>query len=68
MHKYNDEKQTEFKKGRAYVTGTNEATIRIVLPNGEETALCTLTYCYGMTESLKNALANHIARLWNREN
>ena len=65
IEKYSDEQQKSFKKGVAYVTGKEEATVRIFLPDKTETALCTVTYNYSMTPSLRNVIAHRIAELWN---
>ncbi len=65
IEKYTDEHQDSFKKGEAYVTGHKGATVRIFLPDGTETALCTVTYSYSMTVSLRNVVAHRIAELWN---
>lgn len=65
MTKYTNEDQKSFKEGEAYVTGRHGATVRIFLPDGSETALCTTTYSYNMSSSLKNIVAYRIAKLWN---
>lgn len=65
IEKYTDQQQTAFKKGVAYVTGKDGATVRIFLPDKTETALCTVTYSYSMTPSLRNVVAHRIAELWN---
>ena len=57
----------KFQNGKAYQTGRNGASVRIVLPDGTETALCTVTYSYSMSADLRGAVAAQIARTWNGE-
>jgi hypothetical protein len=63
--KFSTADMAEFSKGKAYVTGRNDATVRIRLPDGTETALCTITYSYDMSAQLKAAVSARIVAAWN---
>ena len=63
--KYGSQDLRRFRQGRAYVTGLRKNCVRIVLPDGEETALCTVTYSYLMNDALQQLVAEAIAKNWN---
>lgn len=53
-----------YQKGTAYVAGRG-GTVRIRLPDGTETGLCTFTYSYNMSENLKQYAAERFVAMWN---
>lgn len=64
MVKFSMADADKFRQGEAYVTG-NGSTVRIKLPDGTDTALCTSTYCYCLPLEMKQAIAMQIAINWN---
>jgi hypothetical protein len=63
--KFTSEDFETFTKGEAYKKGRNGSTVRIVLPDGTETALFTVTYNYNMSYELQSIVAERLMEMWN---
>jgi len=61
----------DFQNGLAYVKRSRDnrrqPTVRITLPDGTSTALCTSTYNYNMSYEMQCIVAQRIADLWNSQ-
>jgi hypothetical protein len=63
--KYDTSDIRDFRKAEAVVIGWKGNCVRLILPDGTNTALCTVTYSFNMSDELQRAMAQRIADMWN---
>jgi len=63
--KYTKKNIDDFKQGKAILTGPKKNRVRLVFPDGADTAFCTVGRSINMSDDLQQALAQQVADLWN---
>ena len=63
--KYTKKNIDDFKQAKAITTGVKKNRVRLVFPDGTDTAFCTVGRSINMSDDLQQALAQQIADLWN---